>query len=189
MEEVIAAFSLHITLSDDLKTYLKSKTEAFYLRKNDHLLKNGQTCNYMYYLQEGLLRCYYLGLEGKETSSWFMPEGNFIAAVDSYYPEKPTHEPIHALEDCHLLGIHREHLRFAYLNFMELNFSGRVLTEKYYTLEHERASLLRRLSAPELYLHIKQNEPWMLRRVEDQHIASYMGIDKSYFSRIKKMYG
>lgn len=188
MDEILAKFSKYIPLSEALINYLKSVVEAFDLRKNDYLLKNGQTCNYMYYLQKGLLRSYYLDQKGIKTSSWFMPEGNFIASVSSYYGEKPTQEPIHALEDCELLGIHRDHLNYAYLNFMEFNFPGRRLTEEYYVLAHERADLLRRLTASELYLHLKQNEPWMLQRVEDQDIASYMGIDKSHFSRIKNMY-
>jgi CRP-like cAMP-binding protein len=185
MEEIIAKFSIFFPLSDDLINYLLSVVEAFDLRKYDYLLKNGQTCNYMYYLQEGLLRCYYLDGEGKSTSSWFMREGNFVTAVNSYYTGQPTREPIHALEDCQLLGIHRDHLDYAYLNFMEFNLPGRKLTEMYYVLADERANLLRRLSATELYLHLKENEPWMLRRVEEQYIASYMGIDRSTLSRIK----
>jgi CRP-like cAMP-binding protein len=189
MEEIIAKFSAYdVPLREELISYLLSKVEAFDLRTDDYLVKYGHTSNYMYYLQKGLLRCYYLDQEGKETSSWFMPEGNFIAAVSSFYTQKPTHEAIYALEDCQLLGIHRDHLDYAYLNFMEFNFPGRRLTEEYYVMAHERADLLRRLSASELYLHLKQNEPWMLERVEDQHIASYMGIDKSHFSRIKNMY-
>jgi len=189
MEEIIAKFSAYgVLLSDDLINYLKSKVEAFDLRKNEYLLKKGQTCNYMYYLQKGLLRCYYLDQEGNETSSWFMPEGNFIAAVDSYYTKKPTHEEIYALENCQLLCLHRDHLDYAYRNFMEFNYPGRELTQKYYVMAHERADLLRRLSASELYLHLKQHEPWMLEKVEDQHIASYMGINKETFSRIKNSY-
>lgn len=152
MEEIIEKFSAFFPLSEALINYLLSVVEAFDLRKNDYLLKYGQTCNYMYYLQQGLLRGYHLDEEWKETSSWFMREGNFVTAVKSYFTGQPTLEPIHAVEDCQLLGIHRDHLDHAYLNFMEFNLPGRKLTEKYYVLADERASLLRRLSATELYL-------------------------------------
>jgi CRP-like cAMP-binding protein len=89
MNNLLKLFQSIIPLSEEIKTAL-----AFYLKieqfeKKTHLLKEGQICNNIYFIEQGLVRSYYTK-DGNEICSWFMKEGDVIISVDSFYNRKPS---------------------------------------------------------------------------------------------------
>jgi CRP-like cAMP-binding protein len=110
--------------------------------KKHFLLKPGHICYNIYFVQQGLVRCFYIKNE-KEVSSWFLKEGDVIVSVDSFFTQTVSYESIQALEDCVLHYISYTDLQYAYLHFPEFNFIGRILTEKYYKLSEQRLYSLR----------------------------------------------
>jgi CRP-like cAMP-binding protein len=89
-------------LSEELKTQLSFYLKLQQFEKKTFLLKEGQTCNYIYFIQQGLVRSYYTK-DGNEICSWFMKEGDVIISVDSFYNRKPSYEFI---EDWYLEPYH-----------------------------------------------------------------------------------
>src|SRR5258707_12068505 len=132
MEQLMKMLAGMFPMSKELINYLMSTLEAFELSKGDYLLKKGQISNHIYFVDKGLLRCYYVDENGKQISIWFMDEGNVIVAVESFFGREPSDEAIQALEDCILYGITYEQLYKAYKTFVEFNYQGRELTTKYY---------------------------------------------------------
>jgi len=188
MKELLSMLWSIYPLSEPLVNYLRSVLMAIELRKKDFLLKKGQISNHIYFIQKGILRCYLDGEDGKETTKWFMDEGNVIVSVDSFFSRTPSVEAIHALEDCLLYGISYDELEYAYRNFMEFNFHGRQLTTNYYVLSDRRVTMLQRLRAPERYLYTKETQPKIVERVAGKYLATYLGIEEETLSRIRKKY-
>jgi len=182
-EELLNLLNSIFPLSDELETEL-----SFYLKfeqfpKKAHLLKEGQICNYIYFIEQGLVRSYYLKDEN-EVCSWFMKEGDVIISVDSFYNKKPGYESIQAIEDTTVYFINYDELQLLYKKFVEFNIIGRVLTEKYYQLSEQRLFSMRKQTASERYDFLLQHHAEIVQRVPKKYIASYLGVSVETLSRI-----
>jgi len=171
-------------LSEGLKEHLLRIVKSKKIKKRDFLLKAGRKCEHIYFIEEGLLRCFYI-TNKNEVSSWFMKEGDLAISIKSFFEQQPSYESIQALEDCYLYFISYKELQWIYHHFPEFNFVGRVLTERYYNLCDQRLYAIRMHSAPERYEYLVQNFPDLIKRIPGTHIASYLGITFETLSRIK----
>jgi CRP-like cAMP-binding protein len=171
-------------LGDALQNHLLQVVQTREVRKKDFLLRAGRVCESIYFIREGLLRCFYVS-HGNEVCSWFMTEGDVAVSVESFFCQKPSYENIEALESSVLYSISHTELQFIYDNFPEFNYIGRLLTEKYYTLSEQRLFSMRMQRAPERYTYLMNYHPHLIRRVPATHLASYLGITLETLSRIK----
>ena len=114
-----------------------------------------------------------------------MKEGDVIVSVESFFNQSPSYEAIQALEDCTLYYITYDELQFIFRNFMEFNFIGRILIEKYYTLSERRLYSLRMQKAQDRYKYLMDHHPELILRVPSKHLASYLGIAEPTLSTIK----
>jgi CRP/FNR family transcriptional regulator, anaerobic regulatory protein len=154
------------------------------LKKKDFLLRAGHICHNIYFIQQGLLRCYYLKAD-TEVCSWFMKEGDIIISVESFYHQVKSYESIQALEDCLVLYMSYTELKSIYSSFPEFNYVGRVLTEKYYCLSEQRLYSMRMMRSDERYRHLLEHHPELILRVPAKYIASYLGLSEAHLSVIK----
>lgn len=107
--------SIH-PVSSGLKEYLYRTLKKQSFSKKDLILKKGRIATNIYFIEKGLVRCFY-EKNGKEVSSWFMKEGDFIISVESFYNQKPGNETIQALEDCSVYSINHQELMYMYLHY------------------------------------------------------------------------
>jgi hypothetical protein len=68
---------------------------------------------------------------------------------------------------------------------MEFNYVGRQLVQKYYKLSEQRLYSLRMQRGLERFEYFKINFPELIQRVEQKHLASYLGITEQYLSMLK----
>jgi len=184
MEELLRYLSSIHPLSDGLIEYLHNHLKEKKLSKKDFLLKAGQICRHIYFIEKGLLRCFYLKGE-MEVCSWFMKEGDVITSIGSFFSQKESHESIQALESCQLYYIEYNELQHIYNNFSEFNFIGRVLTQKYYILWDQLLYGIRMQQAQERYKWLMDSYPELILRVPAKYIASYLGITEVTLSKLK----
>src|SRR4051794_14705928 len=142
MEQLLFMLESIHPLSDGLKEFLLLHLKSKEVRKKELILKAGHICQHIYFIERGLLRCFYLNND-QEVCSWFMKEGDVIASVESFFEQKESYEYIQALEDSILHYISFKDLAFIYKNFSEFNYVGRELVQKYYKLSEQRLYSLR----------------------------------------------
>ena len=184
MEEVIGFLQSIYPFSNELIAHLFTIIRSKELEKHEILLREGDVCKNIYFIRKGLIRCYYMK-EEKEVNAWFLKENDTIVAVDSFYDQVPTKEYIQSLEPCELYYIGYNQLGYIFKNYIEFNFVGRILTQKYLRLWNRQLQYLRMHTAIERCEDFLKNEQGLLGRVPDYHIASYLGMDKGTFSRVK----
>ncbi len=184
MEDLLKYMNSIFPLSPELVDFMKCKIDYKELFKKEFLLKQGRISNYMYFIDKGLLRCFYLK-NTVEVSSWFMKEGDLCISVESFYRQQKSNENIQAVEDCHIYFLAYSDLQYMYRSFPEANFIGRVLTENYYTLSEQRSYSLRMQKAPERYHYLMENHSELIQRVPSKYLASYLGISEETLSRIR----
>jgi CRP-like cAMP-binding protein len=171
-------------ISDEIKQALDKHFEIIELPKRHLLLKDGETCNYMYVVLKGLARMYYVK-DDEEVCSLFIEEKYLFNSPNSFYSRKPGYEYIETLEPSTLARIHYNHLQQLYNTHPPLNFIARVITEHYFVKSEERLYLLRKKSAEERYSYFTERYPTLLQKVPLKYIASYLGITLETLSRIR----
>lgn len=184
MEKLLSYLKSVRPMSEALAHHLASIIETKAVPKKEFLLRKGRVCNHIYFVESGLLRCYY-ELHDADVTSWLMKEGNVIIAVRSFFNQTPSLETIQALEETVLHGISFAQLQDTYERFPEFNYHGRVLSQRYYELCDERLYALRMQRAQERYEYLMATQPALFARVPAKYIASYLGITNETLSRIR----
>lgn len=185
MEQLLNFLSSVYPLSEALKDYLVTHLRQRFILRKEFLLKAGHICKHIYFIESGLLRCFY-NKDDTDVSSWFMKEGDVIISVESFFDQKPSYESIQALEDTLVHYISFQELEHIYHHFLEFNFVGRILVQNYYKLSEQRLFSMRLQTAVERYHFLLENFPELVRRVPTGDIASYLGVSRETLSRIKK---
>ena len=186
MEEIFAYLNTIHPIHVDTKDYLRQYLQLMEVPKKKFILEQGHICRNIYFINSGLLRCFYVR-EYKEICSWFMKEGDVIISVESFFNQIESNENIQALEDSSLFYLSYEELQFAYEKFPDFNSIGRILTEKYYQICEQRLYSLRMQKAHEKYQFLMKHFPQIIQRVPLKDIASYLGITLETLSRIRAL--
>ncbi|WP_035566301.1 Crp/Fnr family transcriptional regulator [Hymenobacter sp. IS2118] len=187
MTQLIAFLNELQPLSSPLQEAILAATVRTRLPAHHLLLKPGQVARQVYFLESGLVRGYTL-LHGREISSWFMQQGDFVISILSFFTQQPSEEYLELLETGTVYAIHFDELQRLYREFPEFNFIGRKLIEKYYVLSEQRAQHLRSRTAAERYEALLRDFPTIFQRVAVQHIASHLGMAPETLSRLRRRY-
>ncbi|MEI6949640.1 Crp/Fnr family transcriptional regulator [Paraflavisolibacter sp. H34] len=185
MEQLLKIMSSIYPISDEVKERFANAWTPIEFAKKQFILREGHICRNIYFIEQGLARCFYV--KGTtEVCTWFMMEGDLMISVESFFQQTKAKESIQALEDCRMYYISHHDLMALYHEFKELNFIGRTLTEKYYILCEQRLYSIRMMKAQESYAYLMNHFPEIIRRVPCKYIASYLGISEEYLSYIKR---
>lgn len=170
-------------LSDQLKDRLNSILKKDTFKKKTILLKEGQVCNHIYFIEEGLVRVYYLK-DGVEICSGLLCEDGVLISVKSFFNQVPSDEYIQVLEDLTAYYISHRELEDLYRDFPEFNLIARKLITAYYVQSEQRNYLLRRLTAQEKIQYFWNHFGHLVARVPRKDIASYLGVTLETLSRL-----
>ncbi len=152
-------------------------------KKKEYLLREGEVCKEIFYVQKGLLRVYIIN-EGKEVNTWFVKEGDFITSISSYHKQRPSEHYIDALEDCEIITIKKTTLDFIMKNNHKAAlFANNELFNKLCDYQ-EQASALRFMSAENRYNYLFEKQAAIFSRLSQKHLASFLGVDTTYLSKI-----
>jgi CRP-like cAMP-binding protein len=157
------------------------------LNKNEYLVKEGNVCRHLYFLQHGALRGFY-NLDGKEITHWFAFEQDFVTSFHSFITRQPAIENIQLLEGSVLWSITKEKLTRLLNEYHEIERLLRIAYEKYYIRLEERYVNAQFKTATERYQKLLIQSPHIIERVPLGAIASYLGISQETLSRIRSRY-
>jgi CRP-like cAMP-binding protein len=173
-----------IPVSENLKEAFHNITLYKTVKKGQLVIRAGEYCHDIYFVESGLLRGYYF-LEEREVTNWFAREGELATSFYSFVTKGPSAETIEALEDCELVQVPFARLQQLYIDFPETERLGRILTESYYIKLEGRLLGLQFTSAKERYDKLLQNNHQLVQRAPLGQIASYLGITQETLSRIR----
>lgn len=156
--------------------------------KKELLLKEGEINDRMFYVQKGLLRVYFINDDGKEINTWFVKEGEFVYACHSFHYQIPSQEYIEALEDSVIMTIKKE----TWLLLLRNNHKLALFTVNELMANiaefATQASVLRLMTGEKKYAYLKTHKSDILERISQKHLASYLGVETTYLSKIINNY-
>lgn len=156
------------------------------LKAGETYIEVGSNMRKLAYIQKGLLRAYGLKENGEEVSVWLRWEDQFLTAYDPILFKRSSRFTYVAMEDSLLLEVDYD----KFMNTLRQKpqysqakdyFIFEILAD---VVKHRDSFLL--MSAEERYLALLQQQPSIMQRVADKHIATYLGITPVSLSRIKK---
>ncbi|MCH2234775.1 MAG: Crp/Fnr family transcriptional regulator [Crocinitomicaceae bacterium] len=156
------------------------------IRKNEILIHNGESCNWVAFLNSGIVRNFYYNNQSEEVTYCFTFPGTFFCAYSSFISGKPSFENIQALTDLDLMILAREDLNeLIESNHNWLKFAYSFSQNSYLYME-ERLLTLQKETAEERYTNLVKNNPEILQSVPLKYISSYLGISQRHLSRLRK---
>lgn len=171
-------------LSEEAQLALQQHFKQVVLSRNEFLVKEGNKCRHMYFLEKGCLRGFY-NLDGKEITHWFGFENDFITSFHSFITQQPTVESIQVMEGSILWAISKEALTSLYKQYHEIESLVRIVYELYYIRLEERYVNAQFKTASERYEELLTQRPHIIERAPLGYIASYLGISQETLSRIR----
>jgi CRP-like cAMP-binding protein len=156
------------------------------LKKGELVYKQGSKPNYGGYVVKGALRYFHTGRNREEVTSGFQFEDSCFGDLRSIFYDEKAITSLQAIEDCVIARLDKVH----YLRlFEECKPFAKVmvlsLESKYNDLMGETIERIDQ-EAEERYLKMISMYPYILQRVSQRYIASYLGIRPQSLSRIRK---
>lgn len=169
-----------------ISSFILTLTELMYknsYKKGDILLKEGDICDKIYYIESGLIR-FFTVIDNKEISTWFSSEGEFITSANSFHFGTPCHENIQVIENSIIYSFEKS-IYFQMIK-MHNNFAMFSTNELYLNLVEcqNQCLILRTLKAEDRYKFFISKYPKLKNRVSQKYLSTFLGIDNSYLSKI-----
>lgn len=152
--------------------------KGYILFSNDKLERN------IYIIKQGIARAY-IETDVRDITIWFGQEGDTLISARGYVYGMKGYETMELLEDTVLYKINLEQLLDTYRRDLVVCNWARQLFEREFLKTEQRLMSHLADSATERYLHLMREKPSIIRRVQLQHIASYLGITSEHLSRIR----
>jgi len=185
-EQLFKHVSAKITIGEREKEVCRNLFTPASLRKKQYLLRQGDICRHLAFVEQGLLRSYAIGEKGVEHIVQFAPEGWWISDIYSYLTEEPSEYHIDALEDAQLLLLSKTAYEQLFVQAPVFERYFRILTQNSLIAYQRRVSSTLSRSAEAVYTEFLEVYPEIARRVPQHNIASYLGITPESLSRIRR---
>lgn len=174
-----------IEFSDGLKEKLFPLVNERKLKKDDILTHIGSKQSVVYFVASGILRDYYIDIDGNDVTRFFLQKGN-ICGSDRLLVDEPSPVCTEALTDCVLLEISVDIFKRLISENAECQKLWLKCLEYSLVYKIKRENSLLTKNATERYIDFKHNYPQLESRVLQKHIASYLGITPVSLSRIRR---
>jgi CRP-like cAMP-binding protein len=156
------------------------------LRKRQYLLNAGDVCQYICFVEKGLLRSFTIDKNANEHVIQFALEGWWISDVGSFLSGEEAVYNIEALEDAELLLLTRQAMDDMLNQQPKMERYFRLLMQNNIIVLQRRIAGALSLTAEEKYKRMMLLYPDILQRSPQQYVASFLGITPETLSRVRK---
>ena len=171
-------------IDDDALNALISLFTPQQFAKETHLERPGADKSSLFFMASGLVRYYYLGDDGKEWNKAFVSEGMISTSFTADFLNKPSPYGIQALEESTILIANYSAFEALYDTYPMIERLGRKIIESILIFKMNRERSLLKDSAKVRYAEFVHDNPGLMSRVPQYHIASYLGITEASLSRL-----
>ena len=186
-------FDQFVDLNAEEWALFRSKIKIYHFKKGEIIHHAGEVCRKLFFINYGIVRSYAVGTEGNDYT-WgisFNDENSIVSNIylvdyDSFISQEISKLSFEVVEDCQLLAIAYDDLQSIYRSSKNGERFGRLMAEQAYSYAHNL--ILDRLTktASMRYQEFIENTPYLLDKVPQYHIATFLGITPQSLSRIKK---
>ena len=164
---------------------LLKRIDSITIKKDEYFLRAGEIPQRIGFNLSGLMRLFYIDINGTEFIKHFCMENTLAISYSAFLLREESKLHIQAIEDTKLLTINYQAYREILDGHVCWQIVSRKLAEMLYILKEKREYELLLNSAQERYLHFLEDYSDIEERLNNYHIASYLGITPESLSRIR----
>lgn len=174
--EIIAALDECLNVTEHRRRYL--------------LLNEGHVSDYIYFLEEGIVRSFYFDDKtGKEVTPVIWKKHCTVCDPVSFFQRKPSETNIEVLPGSLLLSISYAQLLYIFKKFPETEIFARCVSLQYVYHFAQRTRELISATAWERYLNLLKSHPGIELMISKEIIASYLNVTPQSLSRLIRQNG
>ena len=193
MNPFLKLISHFVLLPDRDSQLLENELNFKSYRVGDKILQEGSICKNIIFIVSGKARSFFINHEGQECTWNFhfndadsKFENYFLLDYNSFLSQKPTYLTFEVIEDIKVISLNFDDMQKVIVNSAVLQNVLSVMSSIAYQTVHKRAFSLLTQNAKERYLHLLNDEPYLLNKFQHYLIASYLGIAPQSLSRLRK---
>ncbi|MGL1919433.1 MAG: Crp/Fnr family transcriptional regulator [Hyphomicrobiales bacterium] len=153
--------------------------------KGAHVYEAGYTPQYAYFIVSGLLRFYYVDLDGKQVNKSFLRAGGMVGSLASMTQNIPVAYSAEALSDVQLIGFDVKVYRGLFARHVCWQEMGRRIAENLAIKKEIREASLLQENPAQRYARFLEEFSDIAGQIPQYHIAQYLGLTPVGFSRVK----
>jgi CRP-like cAMP-binding protein len=176
--------ALYGDLSDQELAEIARNFRKKSVQKNEYLLRQGDVCKDLIFVQSGCLRLYYIH-DGIEISVWFSFKDSSAIEIYSFISQSPSDYFIQAIEDSEILYLSKPLLNKLYEMHPKMQGMMRKFWEDVIINLVDRFTALQRDPAEKRYHDLLKKPPY-LQNIPQKYLASFIGVTPTSLSRIRK---
>lgn len=184
-EALLVAIQQYIPLSIRDVEVVQSLFKRKIIAKGDYLLKEGDICKHLIFIEKGLVR-YFINDDGRDITHYFAAENNFACNYESLLKNSPSRKNIQAIEETIVWTIAQPDLEHFYKKIELGERFGRLLMEKELLNTISRFLEHYTHSPEQRYQDFLSQFSSLQQRIPQYYIASYVGVQPPSLSRIRK---
>jgi CRP-like cAMP-binding protein len=152
--------------------------------KGEMILKDGEVCENIYYIDKGLVRQFYFK-NGKEVTEHLGEDRTIFMCIESLFKETPSHLQVEALEPSMIYALPKHRLESVALHNVNIQILYRKILEESLILSQVHADLVRFETAGDRYKKMCKLMPQVVLRAPLVFIASYLQMTPETLSRVR----
>ena len=152
--------------------------------KGQMILSEGDVCRYIYYIDRGLVRQFYIK-HNKEVTEHLAEDHSVFMCIESLFREEPTRLQVETLEPTLIYGLPKVELERVALHNVNIQILYRKILEESLILSQVHADLVRFETAQDRYRKMCKLMPQVVLRAPLVFIASYLQMTPETLSRVR----
>lgn len=168
---------------EQLLLFLQTKT----VRKEELLLREGEICDTIYFVNTGCLYLFYESNHEKHVIH-FALENWWITDYKAFPDGKPAVYAIAAMEDSEITFMNRKNYEALQLQLPLLGLYFNKIHERAYGAALLKQKTFATVSKRDFYRYFKTTHPELILRIPDTIFASYMGISTEALRVLQEEY-
>ncbi len=184
IENLLNYCSRYIQLAELDQQAIELNFKPIKLKRKEYLLKEGMFCDFIAFLNSGVIRHYHIK-EGNEITCDITLQHNFITDFKSLTQNTPTNYNFQILKDAELFVINKNDLLRLYAENRNIESFGRIMAEQVAQRTIEIAMSLSSDKPEERVEKLLKQRPDLFQEVPQRYLANLLGISPESLSRIR----
>ncbi len=174
----------NVTLNNDNLKRFADIIVPMKLIRGKHPVSEGEVCDYIFYVKQGLVLQTYEKNEATITEN-IACDGDFTFCVESFFKREPSKLTLTTLEPSIIYGLpHDKLFELAHTSYEICQLIFTIQQTTLFILQH-RADAMRFESARDKYVRLVNEKPEIVRRAPMHNIASFLQMTPETLSRVR----
>lgn len=172
------------TMTHEELDVLESVLVPMKFSKGEVILREGEVCRNIYYVERGLIRQFYFK-NGKQITEHLGVDRTIFMCIESLFHEEPTHLQVEALEASYIYALPKHRLEQVALHNVNIQILFRKILEESLVISQVMADLVRFETAQERYRKFCKLAPQIVLRAPLVYVASFLQMTPETLSRVR----